>query len=74
MKYYVTASYTYEGEIEVEASSKEEAMEKANSLTRGEIRDAIKANGCCVDLYVTEDEDDVYSEEDLKDDDERGVV
>jgi len=74
VKFYVTASYMYEGEIEVDASSKKEAIEKANSLTRGEIRDAIKASGCCVDLYITEDEDDVYSEEDLKDDDERGVV
>lgn len=69
MKFYVTASYTYEGEIEVEASSKEEAMGKANSLTRGEIREAIKASGRCVDIYITEDEDDIYSEEDLKDDD-----
>lgn len=37
-KYLVPASYEYHGHIEVEANSPEEAIEKAHSLTYGQIK------------------------------------
>lgn len=67
-KYLVPASYEYHGHIEVEANSPEEAIEKAHSLTYGEIKEAIHANGPCSEFFVSDEieqveEDSIEEEE-----------